>query len=257
MAKVKTERIGRSFKVTINRPEVRNCVDGETAQLLFETVQEFNRDSNLYVMILTGAGNIAFCSGADLKNTESLVARPGADKTGPMGISRITDVRKPTIAAVNGYCLAGGLELACWCDFRIAARNATFGHPGRRWGIPLIDGGTQRLPKIIGLSNALYLIETGISINADRALYMGLVQEVVPRGQVLARALELAEIISNYPQVSLLNDRRAAIEGISLSLKKGLKLEASSQRSSLSSPEVAEKLRQYAAGKRPPIPKSK
>jgi len=257
MAKVETERIGRSFKVTINRPEVRNCVDGETAQLLFEAAQEFNSDPSLYVLILTGAGNVSFCSGADLKNTESLIARPGADKTGPMGISRITNVRKPTIAAVNGYCLAGGLELACWCDFRIASRNATFGHPGRRWGIPLIDGGTQRLPKIIGLSNALYLIETGISINADRALSMGLVQEVVPRGQALARALRLAEMVSSYPQVSLLNDRRAAIEGISLSLKRGLKLEASLQRSSLSSPEVADKLRQYAAGKRPPIPESK
>ncbi len=257
MAKVKTERIGRSFLVTINRPEVRNCVDGETAQLLLEAVQEFNRDPDFYVLILTGSGNISFCSGADLKNTKSLIERPGADKTGPMGISRITDVRKPTIAAVNGYCLAGGLELACWCDFRIASRNATFGHPGRRWGIPLIDGGTQRLPKIIGLSNALYLMETGISFDAERALLMGLVQEVVPRGRALSRSLELAEIISNYPQISLSNDRQAAIQGLSLSLKKGLKLETSSEHSSLSSPEVAGKLRQYAAGQRPLILKSK
>jgi enoyl-CoA hydratase len=253
MAKVETERIGRSFKVTINRPEVRNCVDGETAQLLFEAVQKFNHDPSLDILILTGAGEIAFCSGADLKNTESLMERPDSEKSGPMGISRITDMKKPTIAAVNGYCLAGGLELACWCDFRIASNNATFGHPGRRWGIPLIDGGTQRLPKIIGLSNALYLIETGVVIDAQRALCMGLIQEIVPQGQVLARSLELADIISSYPRTSLLNDRKAAYEGLSLSVKKGLKLEAKLHKSSLAAPEMIEKLRQYADGQRPPI----
>lgn len=255
MAKVETERIGRSFKVIINRPGVRNCVDGETAQLLFEAVQKFSDDTSLDVLILTGAGEIAFCSGADLKNAESLLTRAGADKSGPMGISRITNIRKPTIAAVNGYCLAGGLELACWCDFRVASGNATFGHPGRRWGIPLIDGGTQRLPKIIGLCNALYLIETGILIDANRALAMGLVQEVAPRGQALARSLELAEIISSYPQTSLLNDRESAFEGLSLPLEKGLELEAKLQRSSLASAEMVEKLRQYASGQRPPMPR--
>jgi enoyl-CoA hydratase len=255
MAKVETERLGRSFKVTINRPDVRNCVDGETAQLLFDAIQTFSRDHNLDVLILTGVGEIAFCSGADLKNVESLLQRPGANKSGPMGISRITDIKKPTIAAINGFCLAGGLELACWCDFRIAAGNATFGHPGRRWGIPLIDGGTQRLDKIIGLSNALYLIETGILVDARRALEMGLVQEVVPRNKVLYRSLELAEIISHYPQTSLLNDRQASYEGLSLSLEKGLKLEEKIHRSSLASPEMAEKLRQYAEGRRPPMPR--
>lgn len=257
MAKVETEHIGRSLKVTINRPEVRNCIDGETAKLLLEAIQMFNMGPDLDVLILTGAGDIAFCSGADLKNAESLLTRPGVNKTGPMGISRITGVKKPTIAAVNGYCLAGGLELACWCDFRIASSNATFGHPGRRWGIPLIDGGTQRLPKIIGLSNALYLMETGISIDAERALRMGLVQEMVPQGQALARCMDLAEIMSSYPQISLMNDRRAAYEGLSLSLAKGLKLEAKLHRSSLAAPEMIEGLRKYTAGKRPPIPKSK
>jgi enoyl-CoA hydratase/carnithine racemase len=254
MTKVETERIGRSFKVTINRPEVRNCVDGETAQLLFEAVQTFSGDPKLDVLILTGVGDIAFCSGADLKNAESLLTRPDAEKSGPMGISRITNVRKPTIAAINGYCLAGGLELACWCDFRIASSNATFGHPGRRWGIPLIDGGTQRLPKIIGLSNALYLIETGISIDTERALAMGLVQEVVPKGKALARSLELAEIISSYPQTSLLNDKQAVYHGLALPLVKGLKLEADIHKTSLASPEMVEKLRDYAEGKRPKIP---
>jgi enoyl-CoA hydratase len=255
MAKVETKRIGRLFKVTINRLEVHNCVDGETAQLLFDAVQAFSKDSNLDILILTGAGDIAFCSGADLKNTKSLLQRPGADKSGPMGISRIADLKKPTIAAINGYCLAGGLELACWCDFRIASASATFGHPGRRWGIPLIDGGTQRLPKIIGLGNALYLIETGILIDAKRALAIGLIQEVVPRGQALSRSLELARIISGNPQISLLNDREAAYEGLSLPLKNGLKLEAKIHRSSLSSPEMIEKLRQYAERRRPPMPR--
>jgi enoyl-CoA hydratase len=255
MAKVETERISRSFKVTINRPEVRNCVDGETAQLLFDAVQTFSKDTNLDVLILTGAGDIAFCSGADLNNIEGLRERRGADKSGPMGISRVIDVQKPVIAAINGYCLAGGLELACWCDFRIASGNASFGHPGRRWGVPLIDGGTQRLPKIIGLSNALYLIETGMLIDAERALTMGLVQEVVPQGQALARSLELADIISDYPQTSLLNDRKAVYEGLSLPLEKGLKLEEKLHRSSLAAPEMAEKLHQYAKGRRPPMPR--
>ena len=255
MTKVETERIGRSFKVTINRPEVRNCVDGETANLLFEAVQKFSADPSLDVLILTGAGQTAFCSGADLKNADSLLSRPNTAKSGPMGISRITQLRKPAIAAINGYCLAGGLELACWCDFRIASRNATFGHPGRRWGIPLIDGGTQRLPKIIGLGNALYLIETGIVISAEQALATGLIQEVVPDGQAVSRSLELADIISSYPQTSLRNDRQATYEGLSLPLEKGLKLEAKLHKSSLAASEMIEKLRQYATGQRPPFPR--
>ncbi|MBM3118177.1 MAG: enoyl-CoA hydratase [Chloroflexi bacterium] len=254
MAKVETERKGRSIVVTINRPEVRNCVDGETAQLLFEAIQSFRKDQSLDVLILTGGGNVSFCSGADLKNTESLIARPGADETGPMGVSRITDLEKPTIAAINGYCLAGGLELACWCDFRIASRNATFGAPERRWGIPLIDGGTQRLPRIVGLGNALYLIETGIVIDVDHAFHIGLVQEVVPKGQALPRALELAEAMSKYPQTCLYNDRRATYEGLSLPLPEGIRLEAKIHQSSLADPEIVERLRQYTAGQRPPFP---
>jgi enoyl-CoA hydratase len=253
MAKVETECKGRSIVVTINRPEVRNCVDGETAQLLFEAVRSFGKDPDLDVLILTGAGVISFCSGADLKNAESLIARPGANESGPMGISRITDLEKPTIAAINGYCLAGGLELACWCDFRIASRNASFGDPARRWGVPFIDGGTQRLPRIVGLGNALYLIETGVVIDADHAFHIGLVQEVVPDGQALPRALELADAISSYPPVSLRNDRRATYEGLSLALPEGIRLEAKIHESTLANPEMVEGLRRYAAGKRPPF----
>jgi len=255
MAKVETERKRRSIVVTINRPEVRNCFDGETAQLLFEAVQSFRKDPELDVLVLTGTGDIAFCSGADLKNAESLIARPGADDSGPMGISRITDLEKPTIAAINGYCLAGGLELACWCDFRIASRNASFGDPARRWGVPLIDGGTQRLPRIVGLGNALYLIETGIVIDAHHAFHMGLVQEVVPQGQALLRALELADAISNYPQICLRNDRQATYGGLSLSLSEGIRLEAKIHESTLVNPEIVEGLRRYAAGQRPPFPR--
>jgi len=255
MPKVETERRGRSFIVTINRPEVRNAVDGETAGLLFEAVESFRRDEGVDVLILTGAGELAFSAGADLKNIESLVARPGADESGPMGFTRITDIPKPTIAAISGYCLAGGVELACWCDFRIAADNASFGILDRRWGVPLVDGGTQRLPKIVGLGNALYLIETGMLIDADHALRIGFVQEVVPEGQALARALELAETISAYPQTSLRNDRQNAYEGLLLSLPEGLRLEQELLHDSISDPEMAEWLRRYAAGDRPPPPR--
>ena len=249
--KVLTKRRGATFVVSINRPEVRNCVDGETAGLLFEAVEAFKADDSLNVLILTGAGTQAFCSGADLKNIGSLAARPGARESGPMGISRITDVGKPTIAAVNGYCVAGGLELACWCDFRVAARNAQFGVLNRRWGVPLIDGGTQRLPRIVGLGNALYLIETGALIDAEHALRMGLVQELVPDGQALARALEIAEALSTYPQLALRNDRRATLEGLALSLEEGLAHEAHVHRDTASAPEMGERLRRFAAGDRP------
>ncbi len=255
MPVVLTETRDRAFVVTINRPDVRNCVDGETAGLLFDAVQVFRADDSLDVLILTGAGDVAFCAGADLKASAGLMARPGAQDSGPMGFSRITDLEKPAIAAVNGYCLAGGLELACWCDFRIADETARFGVLNRRWGVPLLDGGTQRLPRIVGMGNALYLIETGVMIDAQHALRMGLVQEVVPRGRALERALALAKAMSSYPQLSLCNDRRAAIEGLSLSLPEGLDLERRVHEASLRDPALAEGLRRYAAGDRPPPPR--
>jgi enoyl-CoA hydratase len=168
-----------------------------------------------------------------------------------MGFTRITDVSKPTIAAVNGYCIAGGLELACWCDFRIAARNAQFGVLNRRWGVPLVDGGTQYLPRIVGLGNALYLIETGVFIDAEQAQRMGLVQEVVPQGEAMARALEVADAISSYPQAALRDDRRAALEGLTLPLAEGIDLERRLHATSLGDPEMADRLRRYIAGDRP------
>jgi enoyl-CoA hydratase len=255
MPNVLTETRDRAFVVAINRPEARNAVDGETAGLLFEAVETFRADDSVDVLILTGSGDVAFCAGADLKRGETLLARPGAKESGPMGFSRVTDLEKPTIAAINGYCLAGGVELACWCDFRVADESARFGVLNRRWGVPLLDGGTQRLPRIVGLGNALYLIESGVMIDARHAQRMGLVQEVVPKGRALDRALELAAAMSTYPQVSLRNDRRAAIEGLSLSLPEGLDLERRVHEASLGDPAMAEGLRRYRSGDRPPPPR--
>ena len=173
-----------------------------------------------------------------------------------MGFSRVTDVEKPTIAAVNGYCLAGGVELACWCDFRIADESSRFGILNRRWGVPLVDGGTQRLPRIVGLGNALYLMETGVMIDARQAQRLGLVQEVVPKGAALERALDLARAISTYPQLSLRNDRRAALDGLTLPLPEGLELERRLHEASLTDPAMVEGLRRYASGDRPPPPRA-
>jgi len=249
--KVKVERRGPVLVVTINRPQVRNCVDGETAALLEEAAETFRGDPELRAMILTGAGG-HFCAGADLKAIDSLASRPGAERSGPMGLTRLTDVGKPAIAAVSGYCVAGGLELALWCDFRIADTTARFGVLNRRWGVPLVDGGTQRLPRVVGLGNALYLILTGALIDARRAYEMGLVQELVPPGQALPRALAVAQALAQYPQTAMLIDRLAAIWGLSLPLEQGLRLEARLHRESFRDPEMERWLERYARGERPP-----
>jgi enoyl-CoA hydratase len=251
---VLTEVRNRALVVTINRPEARNAVNGATAALLFQAVQRFRDDDDLDTLILTGAGDLAFCAGADLKDSGSLMTREGAQDSGPMGFTRLTDLQKPTIAAINGYCLAGGLEIACWADFRIADDSARFGVLNRRWGVPLVDGGTARLPRIVGLGNALYLIQTGVMIEASHALRMGLVQEVVPRGKALDRALELAAAISSYPRTSLLGDRRSAIEGLPLSIPEALDLERRIHEDSLRDPSMAAGLRRFQSGDRPPPP---
>jgi len=254
MAKVETERRQQIFIVRINRPEARNAVDAEAAGLLEAAVNQFKYDKGLRVMVLTGWGDVSFCAGADLKSARGLIERRGADKNGPMGFSRVTDIDKPTIAAINGYCLAGGLELACWCDFRIAAAGAKFGVVNRRWGVPLIDGGTQRLPRIVGLSNALYLIETGVMINAEQALRMGLIQEVVPDGAALDRAVELAVRIADYPWTSLINDRRAAYEGLALDLPRGIRREKQIHAAFFRDSEMFEGLERFKQGRRPAPP---
>ena len=149
------------------------------------------------------------------------------DPSGPLGFTRVIS-SKPTIAAISGWCLAGGLELALWCDLRIATQDSTLGFPERRWGVPLIDGGTQRLPRIVGLGRALDMILTGRIVDADEALSMGLLTEIVPAGRHLERALEFAEALARFPQDTMLADRRAAIEGIGLTFEEGLALEAES-----------------------------
>jgi enoyl-CoA hydratase len=219
---VNYERRGAAALVTIDRPERRNAVDGPTAEALHESFQRFEADDDARVMILTGAGELAFCAGADLKAITTLnPSRPG----GPLGFTHLTP-SKPTIAAVSGWCTAGGVELALWCDLRIAAEGATFGLFERRWGVPLIDGGTQRLPRLIGMGRALELILTGRPVEADEALRIGLVNEVVEPGRHVERALDLAERLAAFPQETMLADRRAAIEGFGLPLEEGIALES-------------------------------
>jgi enoyl-CoA hydratase len=184
----------------------------------------FEDDDEARALVLTGAGGVAFCAGADLKATETFVERLGAAE-GPLGFTRLT-ASKPTIAAISGFCLAGGFELALWCDLRIATEDSTFGYPERRWGVPLIDGGTQRLPRIVGLGRALDLILTGRMFGAEEAHSMGLLTEVVAPGAHLERALALAEGLARVPQRTMLADRRAAIEGLGMPLAEGLALEA-------------------------------
>jgi enoyl-CoA hydratase len=221
---VRYERVGAAAVLTIDRQHRRNAVDGPTAERLLEGVEAFEADGDARVLVLTGAGGVSFCAGADLKALETYAGRLNLPD-GPMGFTRRTPT-KPTIAAIGGWCLAGGLELALWCDLRVAAEGSTLGFPERRWGVPLVDGGTQRLPRIVGMGRALDLILTGRLVGADEALALGLLTEVVPAGEHLARALAMAEGLAGFPQETMLADRRAALEGFGLTLADGLALEA-------------------------------
>ncbi|HEX6618786.1 MAG TPA: enoyl-CoA hydratase-related protein, partial [Solirubrobacteraceae bacterium] len=174
---VRYERVGAAAVLTIDRPHRRNAVDGPTAERLLEGVEAFEADDGARVLVLTGAGAISFCAGADLKALDTYAGRLSLPD-GPMGFTRRTPT-KPTIAAIGGWCLAGGLELALWCDLRVAAQGSTLGFPERRWGVPLIDGGTQRLPRIVGMGRALDLILSGRLVGTEEALAMGLLTEVV------------------------------------------------------------------------------
>jgi enoyl-CoA hydratase len=219
------ERRGGAAVVTIDRQERRNAVDGPTAELLGEAYERFEADDEARTMILTGAGGVSFCAGADLKAIDSFGPRLFLDE-GPLGFTRRIP-SKPTIAAIGGWCLAGGMELALWCDLRIASEGSTLGFTERRFGVPLIDGGTQRLPRIVGLGRALDIILTGRLIPAEEALAIGLLTEITPPGKHLDRALELAEALARFPQETMLADRRAAIEGIGMTFDEGLRFEAS------------------------------
>jgi enoyl-CoA hydratase/carnithine racemase len=240
MAKVGYERAGAASLLTIDRPERRNAVDAETAGLLLDGFRRFEADEGARVLVLTGRGEEAFCAGADLKalaeaapelTTEAIDAVAGAPE-GPMGFTRLTP-SKPTVAAISGWCLAGGLELALWCDLRIATESARLGFTERRFGVPLIDGGTQRLPLVVGMGRALEMTLTGRVVEAEEALAWGLINEIVPEGRHLERALQVAEGLAKFPQTTMLSDRRATIEGSGLSLADGLELEAELGRASI------------------------
>lgn len=197
--------------VTIDRPEVRNAVDRPTAAALAESFRRFDADDELAVGILTGS-NGAFCAGADLKGVaEGRGNRVTDGGDGPMGPTRMV-LSKPVIAAVEGHAVAGGLELALWCDLRVAASDAVFGVYCRRWGVPLIDGGTVRLPRLIGHSNAMDLILTGRGVSGDEALRMGLANRIVEPGTALQAAKELALQLAAFPQTCMRSDRKSAME---------------------------------------------
>lgn len=232
--------------IKINRPQVRNAINGTTARALRKAWLDFDADETVRVGILTG-GDTVFCAGADLKEIDSLKDEVEG-RYGPLGFTRLF-VRKPTLAAVSGYCVAGGLELACWCDLRIADETAVFGCFERRFGVPLIDGGTQRLPRIIGLGRALDMILTGRPVSAREAHSIGLVNEIVPHGQTLSCAVELAKVLAAFPQECLLNDRQAVYEGLDKPMQEALQIEAQLGKLTLESAESRSGPAQFVAGK--------
>jgi len=227
MTKVAVEKDGNITVVSIDRfAEARNAVDPETAVLLREAFFAFDKDETQSVAILTGRDG-TFCAGYDLKVAASRSSRPTfkPDAPGPMGPTRHL-LSKPVIAAVEGYAVAGGLELALWCDLRVASESAKFGVFCRRWGVPLIDGGTVRLPRLIGQSRALDMILTGREVGAREAFEWGLANRLVPEGRALAEAKALAEVIAKFPQVCMRSDRRSSYEQWSLELGGALTNEA-------------------------------
>jgi enoyl-CoA hydratase len=221
---VRVEKQGSVTTVVIDRPSVRNAVDRETAEQLSAAFRAFEADADARVAVLWGAGG-TFCAGADLKAiAQGDANRIAPDGDGPMGPSRLV-LDKPVIAAVAGHAVAGGLELALWCDLRVVEEDAVLGVFCRRWGVPLIDGGTIRLPRLIGLSRALDLILTGRPVGAAEALQMGLANRVVPKGQARAEAEKLAREIAAFPQVCMRGDRRSAYEQFDLSLDEAIQNE--------------------------------
>jgi enoyl-CoA hydratase len=208
MSKVLVERRDHTLVVTINRPERRNAVDAETAKLLRAAFEAFEADDTARVAVLAGAGG-GFCAGYDLHSVATDPPPYDPHGPGPMGPTRML-LSKPVIAAVEGHAVAGGLELALWCDLRVASATAIFGVFCRRWGVPLIDGGTVRLPRIVGQGRALDMILTGRPVDADEALAIGLANRVTPEGQALDEALKLAEIIASFPQMCMRADRLSA-----------------------------------------------
>lgn len=225
---VRVDRQGPVQIITINRPDARNAVNPETARKLRAAFERGEADDDVLVHILTGADG-HFCAGADLK---AVAERARFEAEAPMGPSWL-ELTKPSIAAVEGNAVAGGLELAIMCDLRVASEAATFGVYCRRWGVPLIDGGTVRLPRLIGQSRAMDMILTGRGVGAEEALSFGLANRVVPEGEALAEALKLAEQIAAFPQICMRNDRTSSMQQWSLRMDEALKFEAKIGRDSL------------------------
>jgi enoyl-CoA hydratase len=244
---VAVDHVGPVTVVTIDRPDRRNAVDPSTATALLEAFTAFGEDEEASVAVLTGAGG-TFCAGADLKAlADGDRHRVTEDGPGPMGPSRLV-LDKPVIAAVEGFAVAGGLELAIWCDLRVAAAGSAFGVFCRRFGVPLIDGGTVRLPRLIGHGRALDLILTGREVGADEALAMGLVNRVVPDGTALDAAVAWGRELAALPQRCMRNDRRSAMDQWGLSEADALVVEFRLGRDSLRSPDASSGPARFAAG---------
>lgn len=244
MSAVRVERSGPVFTVLLNRPAVRNAVDGPTAHTLTEVFREFDEDSTAAVAVLHGEGG-TFCSGADLKALGTPRSNDPTLPSGPMGPTRLR-LSKPVIAAVSGHAVAGGLELALWCDLRVADEDAVFGVFCRRWGMPLIDGGTVRLPRLIGASRAMDLVLTGRPVPAAEALDIGLVNRLVPAGTSRSAAEALALEIAAFPQVCLREDRMSLLEQEGLAEEEALANEL--RHGIVSLGEVEKGLRRFQAG---------
>lgn len=248
MPKVAVESDGPVTIVTIDRPDARNAVDPETAEQLVEAFQRFDADEDASVAVLTGAGG-NFCAGADLKALTRGEVRPVAEEgEGPMGPTRMV-LGKPVIAAIEGYAVAGGLELAVWCDLRVAASDSVFGIFCRRFGVPLVDLGTIRLPRLIGHSRAMDMILTGRPVTGEEALQMGLANRVVEPGRALANAVMLGKEISIHPQRCMRNDRMSAIEQWGLSWDEATRNEVRHGLDTLMSPETVEGAAAFTEGK--------
>ncbi|WP_405220756.1 crotonase/enoyl-CoA hydratase family protein [Lentisalinibacter sediminis] len=246
-ANVLVEREGYVTLVTLNRPAHRNAVDRDTAAALLAALEAFERDAEARVAVLAGAGG-SFCAGADLKAFASGDGnRVAADGPGPMGPTRL-QLTKPVIAAVEGHAVAGGLELALWCDLRVASRDAVFGVFCRRFGVPLIDGGTVRLPRLIGQSRALDMILTGRGVGGEEAADFGLANRLVESGQAVTEAMALAREIGAAPQTCLRNDRLSALRQWSLEEDGAMALEFALGRATLDSGESAAGARRFSAG---------
>ena len=244
---VTVDRSGPVTTVVLDRPEVRNAVDGPTAAALAEAFADFDADADASVAVLFGAGG-TFCAGADLKAMGTARGnRAAPDGNGPMGPSRMR-LSKPVIAAVAGHAVAGGLELALWCDLRVAEEDAVFGVFCRRWGVPLIDGGTVRLPQVVGLGRALDMILTGRAVPAAEALQMGLVNRVVRPGTSREAAEQLALQIAAFPQACMRSDRASALDGLSLGFADAMAREFSHGMATLTDPGVLEGVSRFRGG---------